>query len=304
MLRTMSYFRLKYKSLPSAYRNFLIQHLPRGSTIYIDRCTKRWPVTRTSSRSVFQFGAVGGLEPEEYLKGSEQVANYLARYGVKRTHWDPPETNDTAPEAEWGFDAALADDIAGLAAMHGWRIVALDFENPEALSWLVAAVYRDWYRELGHDVKRLLVDSFVLLDRYRTIRLRAVPFWLVFCVEQSAANLRDFLDREPQFDEIGLMLFSHGTEGVGVVNIEEWRRLLARARRRGYFLGVDEGRYPRDFATFIRFHRALARLSLPLPLPLPLKIERFETLVREQGPQLGIEIRNSRITAANSFGAV
>src|SRR4029434_1955466 len=119
----------------------------------------------------------------------------------------------------------------------------------------------------GCEPTRLIVESFVLLDPYRTLRLRALPLWLLFCVERSARVLDDFLDREPPFDEIDLMLFSHGTEGVGLAGIEDWRTLLGRARRKGRFLGVDEQRFPRDFATFIRFHHALAELGLPFELP-------------------------------------
>jgi hypothetical protein len=305
MLKTMSYFRLKYRALPTAYRDFLVRCVPRGGTIYVVRCTKRWPVTRTSGRSVFQFGAMGGLEADEYFRDNQRVRDYLARYGVSRARWDPPEPNDTAPEAEWGFDPALLDSVDALARTYGWRVVTLDFEDPEALSWLTAAVYRAWYRELGCDSKRLLVDSFVLLDPYRTIRLRAVPFWLLFCVDRSASVLREFLDREPPFDEIGLMLFSHGTDGVGVVGIESWRHLLNRARQNGYFLGVDESLYPRDFATFVRFHRDLKKLGLPFELPAPLALEKFEAVLHEQGPQFGVVVaRNSRVTAASSAGAV
>jgi hypothetical protein len=62
MLRMMSYFRLKYRRVPVAYRNFPTECLPRGGTLHIADGTLRWPVTRTSGRSVFQFGAAGGLE--------------------------------------------------------------------------------------------------------------------------------------------------------------------------------------------------------------------------------------------------
>ena len=102
------------------------------------------------------FGAMGGLEPDDYFRDDERVRDYLARYGIARPRWDPPEPNDTAPEAEWGFDPTLLDSIHALARDCGWRVVTLDFENPEALSWLTAAVYRAWYRELGFDPKRLL----------------------------------------------------------------------------------------------------------------------------------------------------
>jgi hypothetical protein len=302
MLKTMRYFRLKHRALPAAYRDFLVRHLPPGATLYVDECSRAWPVTRTSERSVFQFGAVGGMEAEEYVSGSDRVRAYLARYRVQRTGWDPPEPNDVAPEAEWGFDQSLLGEIKTLAAAQGWRLVRLRFEDPEALSLLTAAIHRAWYHDLGDEPTRLIVDSFVLLDPYRTLRLRALPLWLLFCVEQSACVLQQFLDETPLLDEIDLMLFSHGTEGVGVVDIDDWRRLLGRVRR-GRFLGVDEARYPRDFATFIRFHEALTGLETPFDLPPPLSLKRFETLARRCGPALGIEVVGPACDSASPAAA-
>jgi hypothetical protein len=290
MLKTMSYFRLKYRALPAAYRDFLVGHLPPGATLYVDECSRVWPVTRTSERSVFQFGAVGGIEAEEYLRGSDRVRAYLARYGVRRTGWDPPEPNDLAPEAEWGFEPSLLGELSSLADARGWRLVRLRFEDPEALSLLTVAIHRAWYGDLGCEPSRLVVESFILLDPYRALPLRALPLWLLFCVERSARVLREYLDGASPLDEIDLMLFSHGTEGVGVVGIDEWRRLLGRARRCGRFLGVDEARYPRDFATFIRFHEALAELGTPFDLPPPIPPERFEALVQQLGCSLGVEV--------------
>jgi hypothetical protein len=86
------------------------------------------------------------------------------------------------------------------------------------------------------------------------------------------------------------MLFSGGTEGVGVAAIPQWRPLIERAQHCGRFIGVDERRYPRDFATFTRFHRALAELGLPFELPPPLSVGRFEALAREHGPRCGLDV--------------
>jgi hypothetical protein len=294
MLKMMSYFRLKYRSLPMAYRDFLVRCLPRGSTLYVDECTRTWPVTRTSERSVFQFGAVGGLEAEDYFQDSDRLRAYFARYHARRAHWEPPEPNDTAPEAEWGFEPALLKDLFELAEACGWRLVRIRFEDPEKFSLLTTEIYSAWYQNLGYEPTRLMVETFVLLDPYRTLRLRALPLWLLFCVERSVRVLDNFLDGQP-FDEIDLMLFSHGTEGVGLAQAEDWRRLLARARRRGRFLGVDEQRYPRDFATFIRFHQALAQLGLPFDVPPSLPLKRFEALVRARGAPFGVSIDEAEL---------
>jgi len=289
MLQTMSYFRLKHRRLSSPYRDALTRWLPRGATLYVMNCTKRWPVTRTSERSVFQFGAVGGAMLEEYFQGGERVRAYFNRYGVYRARWDPPEPDGEAPEAEWGFDPALRADLGALARERGWRVVEIGFEEPEALSEVAARLHLDWYRDIGGaEVQRLLADSFVLMAPLRAQRLRAVPFWLLFPVEPSAQHLARFLDEQPQFDQVDLFLFSHGTEGVGLAPIKAWQRLAARGRQPGRLLGVDPRRYPRDFATFARFHRALERLAPVQEAPPPLALGRFETLLRQHAAGRGV----------------
>jgi hypothetical protein len=112
----------------------------------------------------------------------------------------------------------------------------------------------------------------------------------VFCTDPSAETLRRFLDTE-SFDEIDLMLFSHGTEGVGVTPIAKWRALLERSRREGRFLGVDTRRYPRDFATFARFGRALAELGPQMEPPPPMTLSQFEAGLRAHGPLHGVQMR-------------
>lgn len=287
MLSAMSYFRLKLRALPLAYREFLLRSLAPDATLHIVRCTRDWPVTRTGDRSFYQFGALGGATEREYFEGGPRVARYLARYGVKRTRWDAPAPTLRAPEAEWGYDVALTESIVALAKQKNWRVVEWRFEEPEAFSFATAELYRAWYREMGIESKRLVVDSFLLMDPYTTLRLRAIPFWLVFCTDPSAETLRRFLERE-SFDEIDMMLFSHGTEGVGVTSIDEWGALTAKAKREGRFLGVDARRYPRDFATFVRFDRALAELKPQYGLPEPMPLAFFEDALRKHGARHGI----------------
>lgn len=81
------------------------------------------------------------------------------------------------------------------------------------------------------------MNSFLLMDPHSTIRLHPSPFWLVFCPEPSAKCVRRFLDSQPSFDETGLMLLPHGTEGVGVASIEKNGGNCRAARReKGAFL--------------------------------------------------------------------
>jgi hypothetical protein len=99
---------------------------------------------------------------------------------------------------------------------------------------------------------------------------------MVFNAEQSHARAMAYLDGADPFDEIRLMLFSHGVESVGLAGVGDWRRLLERARKVGVFTGVDTRTYPRDFAGLIRAHRELSRIRTTYPMPLPLEWEAAE----------------------------
>jgi hypothetical protein len=275
MIRRMAYFRVKWLRLAAAYERFLRETLEPGGVIVIVECGLHWPTTRVGDRHLFQFGALGGATVADYHQGGPRVAGYLARYRSRHTRWDAPRPDAESPEAEWGFAAALREDIERLASHEGWRVLGLRFEQPEELSPVVADLYRRGYRERGLDGGRLLVESFILHDPYWALRTGSVPFWMVFNTEPSAHALASYLERSEAFEEIGMMLFSHGVESVGLVPIERWRALLGRARNHGTFIGVDERAFPRDFAVFTRSRHDLLttfRARHPLPPPLPLTV--------------------------------
>ena len=251
--------------------------------LFLVECGLGWPTTRVGERHFFQFGALGGATPDEYLRGGPRVEEYLRRYGSRR-RWDPPEPDGERPEAEWGFEPALRADAVALARRRGWRLRRIVFEQPEDLSPLVADLYRWWYRRLGRPDGRLLVASFVVLEPYWALRTGAVPFWMVFNMEPSAAALERYLDRaDPPYAELGLMLFSHGVDSVGLAPVERWRAILRRAARSA-FVGVDTRAYPQDFATFARYNPALRRRPGPrFPLPAPLTPVDLDAFLREAG---------------------
>jgi hypothetical protein len=281
MIQHMAYFRVKKLRLGVAYTRFLEECLAPGAVLFVLDCRVRWPVTRVSERHVFQSGALGGATPEDYLQGSTRLADYLRRYGSHRTSWDSPTPDSDAPEAEWGFEPTLLDDIEQLARRRGWHVRRLSFTDPEDLSPLVADFHRWWYDRRGVPARRLLVDSFILMEPWWTVRTGSVPFWMVFNTEPSALALERYLNASGPWDEIGLMLFSHGVDSVGLVPMERWRALLARARRYGRFIGVDERAYPRDFRVFVQYHRDCRRLPERYPMPEPLDLASFDRFLAD-----------------------
>ncbi|SRR5579883_579436 len=290
MIQRMTYFRVKRLRLGESYERFLDECLAPGGTILVSDCQLRWPTVQVADRHIFQPGAFGGATPEEYLHGSPRVEEYLARYHAPRESWAAPRPDGESPEAEWGFESTLLQDLERLARHRGYHLRRLIFADPQQLSPLVADLYRWWYRQRGLKSNRMLVESFILLEPWWTLRTGAVPFWMVFNTTSSAELLGQYLDAVDPYDEIHMMLFSHGVDSIGLVPIERWRSLLGRARKHGDFLGVDEKAYPRDFATFIRYHTEIERkIAARYPLPGPLTLSQLETFLTEAGHYHGVD---------------
>jgi hypothetical protein len=289
MIQYMQYFRVKRRRLGETFERFLDSILEPGATVFIVECGLAWPTTRIGERHVFQHGALGGATPEEYLHGSPRVEAYLQRYRIRKRRWDSPAPDGHSPEAEWGFEPALRADIERLARQRGWRVRRLVFEQPEDLSPLVAELYRWWYRKRGLDCRRVMVESFILLEPWWTLRSGAAPFWMVFNKEPSLAALERYLDRTEAFDEIGLTLFSHGVDSVGLPSIERWAAVLRRARTAGRFVGVDEAAFPRDFAVFLRFHREFAAVPTRVRMPSPLSLAELGVFLNTVGQGFAVE---------------
>jgi hypothetical protein len=291
MLGLITYFRSKYLRLPPAYHRFIADSLMADATIYVVECNLRWQTTRVRDRHYFQFGALGGATRDEYFDGGERVAEYLERYQSPVRRWKPPEPDTDSPEAEWGFEPALRDDILTVARDRGHRVVRIVFDEPEAISGLVAELYRAWYRERGIPADRLVIESFILLDPMASLRTGSIPLWMVFNTEPSLAFVHRYLDEADPYDEIFLMLFAHGVDSVGIPSIDRWRGVCERARQRGDFLGLDPRTYPAHFAHFARYSQALLK-SVPAryPLPGPLAPARFEDFVAEHGGRYGVRL--------------
>lgn len=290
MVQHMTYFRVKMRRLGAAYERFLAERLPRGATLFVVDCQLKWPTTKLAERYYFQHGALGGATIREFHDGGPRVEQYLQRYDSHRRRWNAPEPDAKRPEAEWGFEPAMMDDIQRIADENGYRVRRLSFENPQDLSDLVADLYRWWYRRRNLRANRLIAESFVLHDPYTVLRTGSVPYWMVFNKQPSKRRLANYLDERPAFDEIGMMLFSHGTDSIGLVPIEEWKQQLKRARRRGFFIGVDEEAYPRDFASFVRYHTEFTRqVRARYPMPGPLHIRQLQEFLSDHGHRFDVE---------------
>jgi hypothetical protein len=283
MLHGMTYFRVKRLRLGPTYERFITQGLQSGGTIIVADCRLRWPTTRVGERHVFQFGGFGGLPADEHFTGSERIAAFLEHQKSSVDRWQPPSPDGDSPESEWGFEEVLAQDIERMAHERDYRVLRLSFDEPDDLAAPVADLYRRWYVRSGVPARRLLVESFVLLDPWLVARTRSVPFWTTFPVERSAGALEWYLENAEPYDEIRIALFAHGMQSIGVASPERWRAALARARRHGAFLGTRAKAFPEDFAVFARFYKELSALPERHAVPPPLPLTEIDQLIAPFG---------------------
>lgn len=238
----MAYFRVKWRRLPDAYRRFLRGFLQPGAPVVVVRDTSTWPVTRYGDRHVFQAGAQGGMTAEQYLEDP-----------------DVPRADDTAAEAEWGFADPLLEALQEWADAAGHPVIELSYGHPQHPAAAVAHTMRTWLHGRGEPAQRLLVSSFIVHDPWRTIATGSVPFWTYFPVSEAAYDLAAYL-HTASYDDIDVMLFSHGVKSRGLAEAQTWQRLAAHARHRGRLLGTDPSSFPADFPVFVRYTSALKAL--------------------------------------------
>ena len=228
---------------------------------------------------------MGGATADEYHHGSERVKKYLEDHRSHVSRWTPPKPDAERPEAEWGFEKTLDEDLLEFAERHRFQVRRFSFDQPEHFSPLVADFYQWWNRKRNIPDQRLLVESFIVMEPYWTVRTGSVPFWMVFNKEPSAEALEAYL-RQKSFKEIYLMLFSHGVNSVGLVPIDRWHRIVELAQERGDFIGVEPKRYPQDFGVFVRYNPELKRkVSARYPIPDAVALTELEQFLMQSAGQ-------------------
>jgi hypothetical protein len=257
MIGQMAYFRVKRRRLGAAYERFLRERLAPRAPIIVLADDSTWPVTTVGDRHVFQVGAQGGIRPQDY-----------DRHGIE------PDTE--APEAEWGFDASLLEDVQRFAAAAGHPVHVVRYPNTHALSGPVADIYRQWLSGAGITPETLLVESFLLIDPTRTRHAGLVPLWTVFPVESAVAATADYLESTAGiFRSVHIGLFPHGVRSTGIAEPALWRKRLSGVDIG--FMGVDTRRYPADFAALVRYGSALREMPRPpaaVPAPGTLTVDQ------------------------------
>jgi len=281
----VGYFRIKKLKMGEWYTKFVEEQLAPGGKIIIVDCRYQWPVCKMGERHYFQFGGAGGLEPKEYYEGSAAVKEFLQRAGTGFEKWDAPVPDSLAPEAEWGLEQAFTDDFTHFAKKNNFKISRISFDHPQEVSAAVADIYKIWYREKSAASSRLLVESFNIISPYLSMKKHCIPYWLFFNVNFAAEDLETYLQYSENFEEIYMMILSHGKNSAGSTPISRWEEILQKAKKKGEFIGTNPKEYPVDLAVYARYSKDLKKkvpekFSFPDPLDPDYACELLESLMK------------------------
>ncbi|MBR9998947.1 MAG: hypothetical protein KFF73_08250 [Cyclobacteriaceae bacterium] len=257
---SIAYFRIKKQVLGSWYKKFIKDYLEPEGTLFIIDCKLSWPAIRISDRHTFQFGGLGDIKPEEFYYGSERIREFLLKEKAPVEAWDVPEPDTVSPEAKWGFNRDLMKDIDRMCQSEGYRLAKISFNHPQDPGPNVADIFREWNRCKKQPYQRLLVESFNIHSPSLVMKTSSIPFWLFFNTNPAAQSIENYLNETDPYDEILMMILSHGHESVGGVGIERWRSILSAARKKGLFVGVDSKSYPLDLGIYAHFKTDLKKL--------------------------------------------
>jgi hypothetical protein len=187
-----AHVRAKFNGLPSAFKQFLFEHLQPKSTIIFVNTTYPWLTHRIAERIYLQIGGLGGILPTEYLTGSERVKQFLK--SKKSKHQNGWRLTDypieRRPESEWGTEPKLKKAAQEFCDEHGYDFVLIEQDHPAGYNLLAAqALHRRHTADHGK-CTGYSTNIFWGLCPTLMLRARLLGCWFTF-TDSASLNISE-----------------------------------------------------------------------------------------------------------------
>jgi hypothetical protein len=233
---------LRWRRMPAAYHEFLVQRLAPGGPVLLVRDTSTAPALVGPGRFGFQYGG-----PEDDLPSLPGT-------------WVHGET-------AYGVAGGFAESLRVWADERCHPLRRIMFGRPEALSAAVADVYRRWLRSAGKTGNRLVVECGRLLDPGQVIRAGLVPFWLPTPRHQTVAETAWWLAGSEPFSQIEVIIEPPGTSTPNLASLAQFEAVARFATRQGRVDTAAARAYP--YGTVSARHATRVLRAHPYDLPAP-----------------------------------
>lgn len=279
--------RLKPKTIPAAYQDFLRRRLRPGATLVHLDCQARWLAFPLGPDSRLQVGGWGDIPPHEFIEGSSRLDRWLAeRRSEHRGGWRPPAVEPVwVPESEWGAEPAFGQALAAFAAEQGFTYLQVTYPHPHYYSLLAVRLVEALYAHNQEQPAGTFVGMFNLYSPSAVLARRLLPLWLVFNTTDSLAFLRSAIARLP--DPLFLAALVTYSRPPDQAPWQAWASALE--GRQWFSVGARRHRYPEDTIalwSWLRWLEAAAGPLSPVPLehlPMPMLLPLVERAGLEAG---------------------
>lgn len=280
---------VRWHRLPDAYRQFLGTRIDSAAPVLLLRDARTWPVLDPGGGHSFQVGGpASGLEPADFLPGSDPLSQMLRRSGGDRSRWNPPGTSCPQGHAEHsvepGFEAGLRDWASGA----GCSLHRVLFPRPEALSAATADIYRGWLRAAGKSGNRCVVECGRLIDPWQVVRAGLVPYWCENATRRSVAGAEWWLAGSMSFTSVDVLPEPPGIQSPGLAGLPQWLAVASFGGRRGAVDRVAARGYPVTPVPTRHATEVLQGHPYDLPAPAPLRLVDALAGLRDSGTSQGL----------------
>lgn len=181
-LHQYAHIREKFTDIPSAFKQFLLNHLePEGTIVFVN--TKYpWLSHRISERVYLQVGGLGAVSPNEYLISSERVNRFLkAQNSMHRDGWRLPDYEVVRrPESEWGTESELNEAVHEFCSENGYGFLLLERDHPAGFNLPAARALHAKHTNDGSQCGGYSINVFWGLCPTLMLRARLLSCWFTF----------------------------------------------------------------------------------------------------------------------------
>ena len=227
LVKRVNHLRLKLIELPEEYKTFIRNRVKKDGSVLFLEGGAEWLQYRLGDRNYFQVGGWGDIPAEEYLEGSERIAAFCKKEGLKSTSWQLKDYPlERRPESEWGTEPGLDESIRRFCLAEGLRFVKIRFEDPFDFSLLAYRLVKEQFRSQNIETNGTLVEVFSQYDPLAVYRYGLLPLWLIFNTRDSLRFLVD-MSKELENDKPLLAsLLSTFSVTPDMAGWEEWQECL------------------------------------------------------------------------------
>ena len=277
---------LRWRRLPTAYREFLRTRLAPGAASLQIRDIRTWPVLDVAPGATFQIGGpAGGWPFEDFAMDNPSFRRLMD--GIGGEGWPVPPEDLRTGYAESAGEPGLDAELRRIAVDTGHRAHRVLYPDPGVLSACVADLLRDWLRSEQGGGDQCVVETGRMLDAGQVRTAGLVPYWCESASRRAADSAEWWLAGSRPFTSVTVLPEAPGTACDAHADAAQWRSVASFARDRAHVDRLAISRYPMLPLPSSHVAYTLSRTPARGPLP-PLPMTRALAALRRTGPAMGL----------------